>query len=481
MKKKSLKVNAMLNGLKQLCTLLFPLISFPYVSRVLGTESYGMVNFGQSFVSYFSLIAALGISNYAIREGAHIKNDRLKLNQFATEVFSINMISTLVSYIFMFIIVLNISSLESYRLLITIQSTVIIFSTLGMDWVNNIFEDFAYLTIRYIVFQVLAICAMFLFIHGNDNYIAYAIILVGASTGANILNFFRIRKYISFGFTLKCQYKKHLIPMLILFFNGLAVTIYVNSDTTIVGFICGDYAVGLYSVSVKIYTIIKQLFNALVIVAVPRLSFLLGDKRIKEYNELVNKVINLLLCFILPSMCGLFIMAKEIIQFISGKEYIMATSSLKILSISLVFAVFACFFSNCILVPNRLEKYFLKSTLTGAVVNIGLNLVVIPLWGIDGAAITTLVSEMISFYMICYYSRDCYEIKIKLRDICSIIVGVVCVIFVCLLIGFLIENWVVKLMLSIVCSILLYLGVLVIMGNSFFIGCLKDTYRKIRS
>ena len=155
MKNKSLKFNAILNVIKQLCSVIFPLITIPYVSRILQSENYGKYNFGNSIISYFSLIAALGVSTYAVREGAKYRDDLKKITKFSREIFTINIISMIISYLLLFILLAVPSPLTSYRKLILIQSIVIFLTTIGADWINTIYEDFAYITLRYIFMQII--------------------------------------------------------------------------------------------------------------------------------------------------------------------------------------------------------------------------------------------------------------------------------------------------------------------------------------
>ena len=143
-KEKSLKINASLNIAKQLCQVLFPLVSIPYVTRVLGADGYGIFSYGNSIVSYFVLIAALGINTYAVREGVAVRNDKEKLERFVSEIFTINTISTCISYLLL-ICLLASPFLEQYRSIIAIQSLVIFLTTIGTDWINTIYEDFAYM------------------------------------------------------------------------------------------------------------------------------------------------------------------------------------------------------------------------------------------------------------------------------------------------------------------------------------------------
>lgn len=142
---KSIKVNAILNVTKQLCKVVFPLITMPYVTRVLQASGYGKYNFSSSIVSYFILLAGLGISDYAIREGARIRDNKKKFQIFSEEVFTINILSTIASYMILFVFLLFSKKLLDYRLLIIVQSMSIILNTIGCDWINSVYEDYFYM------------------------------------------------------------------------------------------------------------------------------------------------------------------------------------------------------------------------------------------------------------------------------------------------------------------------------------------------
>ena len=144
MKKKSIGMNAFLNGLRSVLNLLFPLITFPYVSRVLSVSGIGIYNFSNTYISYFILIAGLGIATYAIREGAKYRNDRRKIEEFSSQIFSINMIATVIAYVLLFASLLIFKNLSNYVSCILIFSLQILFTTLGTEWIYTIYEDYAY-------------------------------------------------------------------------------------------------------------------------------------------------------------------------------------------------------------------------------------------------------------------------------------------------------------------------------------------------
>ena len=187
MKNQNIKVNAVLNMTKTICSIAFPLITFPYISRVLSPDNIGKVNFGSSFVNYFTLLASLGITTYAIRECSSKRNDKNELSRIASQIFSINLCTTFMSFVAMIVTLLLFRPFDSYRSLIIIQSTTTLFTTLGCDWLNSAMEDFVYITVRSILFQIISLVLMFLLVKTPEDYIVYATITVISSSGANIV------------------------------------------------------------------------------------------------------------------------------------------------------------------------------------------------------------------------------------------------------------------------------------------------------
>lgn len=277
-KQKSIGVNAGLNMIKTLWQVIFPLITFPYVSRVLHVENIGIYNFCQSVVSYFSLAAGLGISTYAVREGAKCRNNKNEMSGFASEIFSINVVLTLISYIALSVAVIFISEFNQHAKIIAVLSVGILLTTSGCEWIFQIYEDFEYLTICSIAFQCLSLLLLLLFVKDNDDLLPYAIITVVSNGGVNVVNAFSVKKYCRIRISFNKRMARHLMPVLVLFATSVGTTLYTNADITILGILAGNKATGLYSVAAKIYNIVKQLLAALIIVSIPRLSSYLGQK-----------------------------------------------------------------------------------------------------------------------------------------------------------------------------------------------------------
>lgn len=480
-KKKSLKINAVLNGFRSILNLLFPLITFPYVSRILQADGIGKYNFSNSIVSYFLLIAALGVTNYAVREGAKLRDNREKFSTFASQVFTINLVSTLAAYVLLFISLVSFNNLQSYKVAILIFSLQIFFTTIGVEWIYTIYEEYAYITIRSIAFKLVSIVLLFLFVKRSGDYLNYAGITVFASVGSNILNYLHSRKFCDIKLTINANWKKHLKPIVVIFATGIATQIYVNSDVTILGILKDDYSVGIYSVSSKIYNIVKTLAQALVIVTVPRLSMLLGKKKIEEFNILLQRVTGILAMVTLPATVGLYMLAPQIITIISGEGYLRGVSSLRLLCPALLVSVFSWIFAYCVLLPAKREGKFFIAAVESAILNIVLNFILIPFMSENGAALTTSLAEILMLILIIYYSRDILSgifLKKFWNDIGTYVLGSIMIGIICAIIKSFFEMILVQLLLSVVISAIIYFVVLLFFKNQILVECIEKIKNK---
>ena len=390
---KSLKLNMVLNAVRGALSVLFPLITFPYVSRILGVENIGRYNYADSIISYFVILAGLGIGGYAIRDGAAFRENKSELNRFANEMFTINMLSTVISYVLLIVVMLVFPGMKAYWTLLIILSFQVILKTIGIDWIYSIYEDYLYITVRGIAFQVLSLIMLFCFVHTAEDLNIYAWISVIANAGSSILNYIHARKYVDLRLTQKIDWKRHMRPIMILFAMSLTVTIYVSSDITVLGILCGDERVGIYSVSTKIYSVVKSLLSTILIVSIPRLSAQFGTGRLEEFRETAKDIYSTLITAVLPAITGIIILSKPIVLLISGPEYAEASSSLAILGVALFMCMAAWFWGQCVLVPMKRESEVFKVTLFSAILNLVLNLLLIPKWRENAAAFTTLLAE----------------------------------------------------------------------------------------
>lgn len=394
MKKKNIGINAILNVIKSSLSIIFPLITYPYALRVLGATNIGKVSYAQSIISYFALIATLGISTYGTREGAKRKNNSEELEQFVGEVFTINIFSTALAYILLVVTLVFVDKFNDYRSLLLLQSLSIALTTFGVDWINQVFEDYLFITVRSIFAHIICLVLLFVLVRKPDDYFAYAFLTITTNLITCVSNWFYCRKYVKIKLTCKPRLNVHMKPIMILFANAVAISIYVNVDTTMLGWIKGDNDVGMYAVASKVYTIIKTMLAAVYAVSVPRLANYAGERRWKDYKKLYSSMWQYLSIIVIPASVGLICVAEEVMIFMGGSEYLDASSALQVLAVSLIFAIFGGLVTACMNVTLGREKINLKATVISAAINFGLNFVFIPWLSYIGAAITTTISEL---------------------------------------------------------------------------------------
>lgn len=465
--------------IKTLAAIIFPLITFPYTSRVLHPQSVGKINFGASIVNYFILLATLGITTYAVRECSRVKYEKKSLEKVASQIFSINICTMMVSYAVLIICLLLVPSLKGYELLIAIQSASIFFIVIGADWMNTAMEDFTYITIRTLIFQVLSIILMFMFVRSQEDFIKLAIINVVSSSGANICNVFYRRKYGKVKFVLDMDWKCHFPPVLLLFAMMVAQSILQSVDVTMLGIMKGDYEVGLYTTATKIIAILVQVITSIAWVIMPQLSYEFAHENYSKINELLKGALSFSVVLGLPCIVGLNVLTTEIIEIIAGKEYLGAATCLHISTISMGFSILSGIFGNMILLPARREKQFTIACITGTIVNIIANAILIPFIGINGAAIATAFSSAV-ILIISMLSQDK---EIHFNGICEVVKAPIIGSAGICLIGLLVHMLNLSLLRSvgivISTSVVFYLIVLIVLKNSLAMKTIIPIFNKI--
>ncbi len=305
----------------------------------------------------------------------------------------------------------------------------------------------------------------------------YAAITVFSAAGSNILNFIHARSYCRIKLVWHFNWKVHLTPILIIFGANIANMIYVNSDITLLGLMKNDYIVGLYSVSSKVYQIVKTLIAALLIVTIPRLAMLFGKNRIKEYKSILSSLTNTLVLIALPASVGLVMLSKEIVLLISGERYIKATNSLAILSLAYIFSILAWILTDCVLIPSKREKYVLRSMGSSAILNVLLNIILIPPMNEDAAALSTVLAEMCMFIVNYHYAKDLvsdiFTSRKFFKNLMDSFVGCIGIVIVCLLCRWGWNSAIMMTISSIFLSVVIYGAILVLVGNEIVFFWLK--------
>lgn len=395
---KSLKFNTVLNAFRMTLTVLVPLITFPYISRVFLTEGSGKINFVNSVIQIFTLFASLGFYTYGVREGAKIRDDREKFSKFGQELFFINVVATGLTYVVFLGCVFFLPAFRPYRTLLLIQGLTIGFTALSMDWVFGVFENYIYITVRQIASQLFCIAALFIFVHSSDDIIIYTVyntLAVVATCAASVAY---SRKYLSYRPRKEYDYqiKIHLSPVFTLFATALAAKVYTNIDTVLLGFMTSDHNVGLYSAAVKINTVLITFFAAMSPVFMPRIIGFLEKNDYDNYYALLRKILGLIVGLGLPAVIGMEMLSRQIICIIAESSFAPAALTMRILAPIILINACANVLYYDVLVLHKKEKSVLFCTAGGAIVNLIISVILIPSLAENGAAIGSVISEIMA-------------------------------------------------------------------------------------
>lgn len=458
-------LNAILYASRTVLSIIFPLVTYPYAARVLEVENMGAVQYTASIVSYFLLVAELGITTYAMREGAQYRDNKKELEKFSSEVFSIGLVSSISATFVLAFCILFIPLFKTYTALFLVQGVSVLGNCLAINWLYTIKEDFGYIALRSLVVHIVALVLMFIFVRTRDDYVIYAATTVVANTGANVFNYFNARKYCRIQIRRFKEWKHHLKSICIIFGSSVTATIYGNSDKTMLGVMAGNYSVGLYGTSVNVYSALKGCISAVALSTLSRLSFYKNSGNIVEYEKTANRILSAILILLLPVVTGVFCISDEIILLIGGRSYIEASLSLKILSIGMFFSLMAIFYTSVVLLPNHQELIIMKGSIVSAVLNVILNLLLLTQFKQNGAAFTTLLAEMYMFSYEAYKSRKLINLKPDRRLILSAVLGCVVIVIMTLVISRLNLSFVLGLLAKIMLSGLIYAAIVVTIGK----------------
>lgn len=395
MKNNSIKINFIMNALLTISAFIFPFITFPYVSRILGPLGTGNVSFAISIVTYFALFAQLGIPTYGIRATARVRDDKKLLSKTVQEIFIINVVMSIATYIVFFIVLNCVPQMNTDRLLFIIISSTILFNAIGMDWLFKGLEKYTYITFVSILFKFVALILMFIFIHQKSDYVIYGAISIFAASASNICNFLNVHKYITLKPIGGYEFKQHLRPIGIFFAMSCATTIYTNLDTVMLGFMKDNVEVGYYNAAVKIKSVLLGIVTSLGTVLLPRASYYIENNEIDEFKRISGKAINFVVLISFPLALYFILFAKEGIYFLSGDAYTNAILPMQILMPTLIFIGLTNIMGIQMLIPLGKEKVVLHSEIAGAIVDLIINVILIPIMASAGAAIGTLVAEIV--------------------------------------------------------------------------------------
>lgn len=406
MKIHSVKYNFIMNAILTVAGIIFPLITFPYISRVLLVEGSGKVAFATSVVTYFTMFASLGIPTYGVRACAIVRDNKEKLSKTVQELLIISGGTTLLTYIVFGISLFVIPEFAQERTLLLIVGLGIGLNTIGVQWLYNALEQYSYITTCSILFKVIGMILMFLLVKESSDYQIYGGVYVIASFGSYVLNFICLRKFVTFQKTGTYQFKQHLKHIMVFFAMSAGASIYLNLDVVMLRFLQSNEAVGYYNAGIKVKTVLVTCVTSLGTVLLPRLSYYIETADKKAFQLMVGKAFRFV--FVAASAVTVYfsIFARESILLLSGEAFLPAVGPMMILMPTVLLIGLSNVTGIQILTPNGREREVMYSIWGGAILDFVLNLIVIPKFSANGAALSTLLAEGMVLLLQCWFLRD---------------------------------------------------------------------------
>lgn len=411
--------NVAINGLffagYRVLNILFPLITSVYVARVLLPSGTGRVAYAQNVVTYFTLLASLGLPTYGTREIARTLSSEEKYNETFFELISINTISTTICAVAYYTLCFTIPSFRNDLQLYLVAGLAIVLNYFNIDWLYQGREEYKYIAIRGFLIKALSVALLFLVVREQSDYVAYAGIYCLVLGGNNFVNCIGLKRRVHFT-KRKLNLKRHLKPIIILFATTVAIELYTMLDTTMLGIMCSDQVVGYYSYAMKTTKIIITVLTAATTVLLPRLSSTYHISR-ERYKSLANKGIAFLVSVSIPISTYMYFNAYDIVVFLYGNHYENAVETLKILALLIPFISFSTYLGAQILCSANCERDMLVAVSIGAITNILMNAILIPRFYQNGAAIASVASEFIVMLCDAYFVKRIIELRIPIKTV----------------------------------------------------------------
>ena len=426
----SLKRNFLMNAILTMSSFIFPLITFKYVSTILLPIGTGKVSLATSLISYFTMFSQLGIPTYGVRACALVRDDRESLSRTVHELLHINLIMCIFTYAVYFLALFFVPRLQEERLLYSIMSVTIVLNAIGIEWLYKGLEQYTYITIRSLAFKVIAMVAMFMLIHEQKDYIIYGVITIFAASASNIMNFFHAKRFVQTRAVGKLEYRKHFRAIGVFFAMSCAATVYTHLDVVMLGFMTTDTDVGYYNAAVRIKQILVSIVTSLGTVLLPRASYHVEKGELEAFHRITQKALNFVWIFATPIMIYFMIFSAQGIFFLSSSAYSEAIRPMQVIMPTLLFIGLTNIMGLQVLVPLGKEKIVLYSEITGAIVDLILNAILIPKYRAMGAAIGTLAAEFVVL-LFQYQALKSEGIEKYFKDIHykNIIIGIVLATF----------------------------------------------------
>lgn len=474
--------NYIYNVVYQLTTLIIPIITVPYVSRVLGSNGIGINAYTNSIIQYFILLGTIGISLYGNREIAYVRDDKVKLTNTFWSIFYLKIITTFVAYL-LFLIFL--CFVDKYQSIFFIQSIYLIAAAVDISWLYMGLEDFKKTVIRNLLVKILGVIFIFIFVKDPGDLWKFVFILASSQLIGNLSLWYYLPKTVNKARITWLEVKKHLKPSISLFIPQVAIQIYVVLNKTMLGILSNPSEVGYFDNADKIVKVILSIVTAMGTVMLPRISNTFSKGDIKQVKNYVYNSFNFVSYLATPLMFGVAGIATEFAPWFFGLEFNKTGIIMCMISPIIVFIAWSNVLGNQYLMPIGKVRGYTISVTFGAVINFTLNLILISRFHSIGTAIATVVGELSVTVVQLYIVRRDLKIKELLYSTWKYFISGIIMFFIIKSIGIYLVDEIKTMIIQFTVGIFTYIILLFLLKSEvntmFFKKCISYFRKKIKN
>lgn len=485
--KKSLKKNYLYNLSYQILILLLPLITTPYISRILGATNIGIYSYTLSIVTYFTMFGSLGIALYGQREIAYNQDNKLNYSKVFTEIFLLRLITMSISIILFCIFFINKNN--DYNIYFTILVFELVATIVDISWFFQGLEEFKKTVLRNLIIKLISVICIFIFVKTKNDLKLYFIIYVLSNFIGNISLWFYLPKYLVKFKIGEINIFRHLRPTISLFIPQIAIQIYTVLDKTMIGTIIVDKSeVGYYDQAQKIIKMLLTLVTSLGIVMLPRIANSHAKGNNEDIINYMKKSFSVSLMISLPLIFGIIVVSDNFVPLFFGDGYSKVSVLMKVISPILLFIGLSNVIGQQFLLPTKKQKEYTISVIIGACINLILNIFLIHKMGALGASIATVLAEFSVTFIQFVFVKDIFKPIDVFKLSFNYLIASLCMFAFCFLIGMCIKNSVICLFLQIIFGCIIYFIIVLILKDNLMIeellvikNKLGGLYEKIKS
>lgn len=472
--------NYLYNLIYQILTILLPIITIPYISRVLKAEGIGIYALTNTCAQYFIFLGMLGLSVYSSREIAYVRENKKKLNKVFWELNIIRFISMGIATL-VYIIIFGFVIKSQYRLIYMIQTLILISSIFDISWLFVGMEKFGKIVLRNTVVKLLGVIFIFLLVRKSSQVWLYTLILGTTQLLGQLIMWIDVPKEIKFKLPKEKNLIGHFRLSIKLFIPQIAINVYTMLDKIMLGVFTDEVQVGMYDNSQRVIKIVVVIVTTLSTVMIPRMANLYNNNKYSEFLNNVYKSFSFVSFIAFPMSFGLIAISKSFIPWFYGQGFNGIEPMFYIGSFLIITLGWTSILGNQILISIKREKQFTIAVTIGAIVNLIFNFLLIERYGGVGTTISSLLAEYIGMFLMLFFLRDIINIRKLFSGIHKYVISSFFMFFVIYIISIYMPSTIISTFFQIIVGIFIYMSIMFIIKDSNLMYAIKFIINLLRN